>query len=472
MHAAEDRVFEFENFILAPKERLLLCGGEPVPLTAKAFDLLVALVRRSGHLISKDDLLRAVWPNTVVEEVNLTVNISALRKALGRGRNGKELIQTVPTRGYRFVASVRTRDAAVALELQHPSRGLRMQLPNQERRQLGQRVTENADAYRAYLQGRHDWNQRSEESLKRGIASFQRAVYIDPLFAAAYSGLADCYAALGYLSYIAPAEAFPAARRYATKALELDATLAEPHASLGLVKLYFDWDWLGADADFQRATALDPDYAPTHEWYSIYLLAAGRTAEAFREIQLARQRDPLSLSINSDLGFHHYYTGQYDEAVKQLKFVLEMNLNFPPAHLWLGRTFQELGKFDEAVAEFRQVEEVLRNWPVSIAARGFVAAAAGRTEEAWEILAELERLARRKFVTSYGIALVYAGLGQNDAAFTRLGKAFDERSHWLVWLRLDPRWNALRADPRFAQLVDRMRFPQSTQGIQRPPDPG
>jgi tetratricopeptide (TPR) repeat protein len=240
----------------------------------------------------------------------------------------------------------------------------------------------------------------------------------------------------------------------------LDATLAEPHASLGLVKLYFDWDWLGADAEFQRAIVLDPDYAPTREWYSIYLLVAGRATEAFREIQLARQRDPLSLPINSDIGFHHYYTGRYDEAVKQLKFVLEMNPNFPPAHLWLGRTFQELGEFDDALAEFRHVEETLREWPVSIAARGFVSAAAGRTDEAREILVELERLATRKFVTSYGIALVYVGLDQNDAALASLNRAFDERSHWLVWLRLDPRWNKLRADPRFNELVSRMRFPQ------------
>ena len=460
MRAAEDRVFEFGDFILAPKERLLLRGGEPVPLTAKAFDLLVTLVRRSGHLVSKDDLLRTVWPDAVVEEVNLTVNISTLRRALDHGRNGKEMIQTVPAHGYRFVVPVKTRDAAVALELQDPSRKLRMQVAANERRQVGPAITENADAYRAYLQGRHDWNQRSEEALKRGIASFQRAVDIDPKFAAAYSGLADTYAALGYLSYIAPAEAFPEARRHATKALELDATLAEPHASLGFVKLYFEWDWSGADAAFWRAITLDPDYAPTHEWYSIYLLAAGRPTEALREIQLARRRDPLSLPINSDLGFHHYYTGRYDEAVKQLKFVLEMNPNFPPAHLWLGRTFQELGRFDDALAEFRQVEAALGDWPVSIAARGFVAAAGGRTHEAREILAELERLGRRKFVTPYGIALVHAGLGHNDAALTYLNKAFDERSHWLVWLRLDPRWSKLRPDPRFAELMSRMRFPQ------------
>jgi DNA-binding winged helix-turn-helix (wHTH) protein/Flp pilus assembly protein TadD len=460
MPSSQDFVFEFGDFVLAPAERLLTWRGEPIALTPKAFDLLVTLVGRSGHLVSKDDLLRAVWPGTVVEEVNLTVNISALRKALSRGGNGNGAIQTVPTRGYRFLVPVKRRDFSVIPPLQDPRLETRNDRPHEQPRQPFRPVTENPDAYRAYLRGRYHWNERSEASLKRAIDSFQRAVSIDPRFAVAYSGLADCYAALGYLSYTAPVEAFPIARQHATEALELNATLAEPHASLGLVKLYFEWDWLGSDMEFRRAVALDPDYAPTHQWYSIYLLAAGRAEEASRAIQFACRRDPLSLPINADLGFHCYYTRRYDEAVKQLNFVLEMNRSFPPAHLWLGRTFQEQGRFDDALAEFRQVEEVLGDWPVAIAARGFVAAAAGRSDEAQTILAELERLGRRKFVTSYGIALVHAGLRQDDAAFAALDKAFDERSHWLVWLRLDPRWNSLRADPRFAELVRRVRFPQ------------
>jgi len=285
-------------------------------------------------------------------------------------------------------------------------------------------------------------------------------VDIDRRFAAAYSGLADCYAALGYLSFASPSEAFPAAGRNAEKALALDESLAEPHASLGFVKLYFDWDWSGAEVEFRRAIAVDPNYAATHQSDSVYLLAAGRPAEAFREIQLARQRDPLSVPINSDLGFHYYYTGQYDEALKQLKFVLQLDEDFPPAHLWLGRTYQELGRVDDAVAEFRRVETSLPEWPVSMAARGFVAGTACRPDEARETLAELERLGNRTYVTPYGVALVHAGLGSNDIAFRWLNRAFQERSHWLVWLRLDPRWNSLRPDARFAELVRRMWFPK------------
>jgi tetratricopeptide (TPR) repeat protein len=314
--------------------------------------------------------------------------------------------------------------------LQDLSRALRVPVSDEETRRLARNLTENPDAYRAYLQGRYEWSQRSEAALKRGIERFQHAVAIDPHFAAAYSGLADSYSVLGYLSYLSPVESFPEARRYANKALELDASLAEAHASLGFVKLYYEWDWPGAEAAFQRAITLDPNHAASHQWYSIYLLTAGRPAEALQEIQLAQQRDPLSLPVNTDLGFCYYYTGRYDEAVKQLNLVLGMNPNFPPALLWLGRTYQELGKFDEALAAFRRVEDRIDDWPVSIAARGFVAGVAGRPAQALEVLAELEKLSARRFVTSYGVALVYAGLGQNDAAFAWLNKAFDERSNW------------------------------------------
>lgn len=436
-----DLVFEFGDFTLSPKERLLLHAGEPVVLTAKAFDILVALVRRSGHLVSKDELLREVWPDTFVQEVNLTVNISALRKALRRGRTDNDLIRTVSAHGYRFVAPVIAREATVT-------------------HQIRRVTTENTDAYRAYLQGRHDWGRRSEEALKRAAEHFQYAISLDPEFAAAYSGLADCYATMGSLSHLAPTDAFPVARRYATRALELDPSLAEAHASLGFVELYFDWNWSAAETEFQRSIALDRDYPATYQWYGIYLMAAARPADALAQMQRARRRDPLSLPINTDIGFCHYYAGQYEEAAKQLQFVLELSSEFSPAHLWLGRTYQELGRYEDAIAAFRHVEDRLPDWPVPSAARGFVEAIAGRAAAARETLRELEILSERKFVTSYGLALVHAALGENDVAFAWLDQAFAERSHWLIWLRLDPRWKSLRPDPRFTECVGRIGYPE------------
>src|SRR4051812_13459437 len=328
MRPLPDQAFEFGEHILIPKERLLLCAGEPVLLTGKVFDLLVALVRRSGHLLTKDELFEEVWPNTVVQETNLTVNMSALRKALQRGSD-RNVIQTVPGRGYRFVAPVVThQDFTLASEAPFSKR---------QTRPPGRRQTENADAYRAYLQGRHEWGQRSEVALKRAIELFSQAIMFDPRFAAAHSGLADCHSILGYLSYLSPAESFPRAREHAVRAIGLDASLAEAHSSLGFVKFYFEWDWVAAESEFRHAIALDPLQAAPHHWYSIYLPAAGRAAEALGEIQFAQAREPLSLLVNTDLGFHFYYTGQYDEAVKQLKLVLKMSPDFPPAHLWLGR---------------------------------------------------------------------------------------------------------------------------------------
>jgi tetratricopeptide (TPR) repeat protein len=317
----------------------------------------------------------------------------------------------------------------------------------------------NPQARRAYLEGRYNWNRRSEEGLTAAIASFRRAVAEDPDFAPAYAGLADCYATLGYLSHRAPAESFPMARGYAEMALERDPTLAEPHASLAYVKFYFDWDWAAADAAFRTALARQPEWAAAHQWYSILLLAVGRPQAAFEEIMAACEREPMSLSINTDLGFHYYYTGQYAEAAKQLQSVLAMQSDFAPAQLWLGRAYQELGEHDAALAAFRAVEAAAPEWPVAVAARGFVEGVAGRTEEAAATLAQLHQLARRRFVTPYGVALVEAGLGHGEAALATLEAAFAERSHWLVWLRLDPRWRGLRTHPRFVQIVARMRFP-------------
>lgn len=273
-------VFQFDAFTLVPSERLLLDATEPVRLTARAFDLLLALVRRAGHLATKDELLAAVWSGMVVDEVNLSVNISLLRKALSRPGTATPFIQTVPKAGYRFVAPVARR---VTRRTSPSPRVPHAPAPHSSR---------SPDAQRAYFEGRYHLSRRSEAGLAQAISSFRRAASEDPGFAAAYSGLADCYATLGYLSYLSPADSFPAARGYAEMAIERDPSLAEPYTSVGYVKFYFDWDWAGAEAAFLQALDGDPDWASAHQWYSILLLAAGRPADALREITMAREQEP------------------------------------------------------------------------------------------------------------------------------------------------------------------------------------
>jgi TolB-like protein/DNA-binding winged helix-turn-helix (wHTH) protein/lipoprotein NlpI len=314
-------------------------------------------------------------------------------------------------------------------------------------------------AYEAYLKGRFAWNKRSEAGLQEGIEHFQQAMAAEPSYAAAYSGMADSYTTLGYLSYLAPKEAFPQARAAAMKALELDSTLAEPHASLAYVRFYYDWDWPGAEAEFKQAIALNPNYAAAHDWYSYYLTAMGRPEEALVEIRRAQEIDPLSLAISTDIGFQLYYKGNYDEAIPQLRKTLQTNPKFPLAHLWLGRAYQQKEMYEEAMAEYRQTDAVLPDWVVTLAAIGNLEGRAGQKREARDILARLNTLSQKKYVTPYGMALVYVGLGEKDQALNWLDKALEERAHWLVWIRLDPRWNSIRDEPRFKTIVKRLGFP-------------
>lgn len=343
--------------------------------------------------------------------------------------------------------------------MQDLAKAMRVTLTKAESGVLARAPTSHPGAYRAYLQGRFLWNQRSEEGLTKAIGHFHQAIELDAGFALAYAALADAHTTLGYLGHVPPVNAFPIARPYALKALELDPSLAQAHASLAYIKFYFDWDWEGARAEFRRALELNVDDPVSHQWYAVFLLAAGQPDDALREIRAAQRLDPLSLAINTDLGFHHYYNGRYDEAAAQLQAVLAMKSDFLLAHLWLARTYLALGRFDEAVRETSFAQGKAREWPVLVTARGFTYGMAGRSEEARAVLKEMEELSGRRFVTAYGMALVHAGLGSKDDAFRWLEKAFEERSHWLVWLRLDPRWGSLRDDPRFPAMVARMKYP-------------
>lgn len=432
-------IYEFGPFCLDTARMALSRGRDEVKLRPKSLETLLVLLRNSGRVVSKDELVQAVWPHVIVNDDALAQCVRDVRKAIDD--TSETYIRTLARRGYIFAHPVTTSAAGT------------------NGHSLEARITANGDAHRSYLLGRQLWSQRSEEGWRGAIQHFQSAIALDRDFAAAFAGIADCYVSMGKASYIPPAEAFPAAKWHAQRAVDLDPTLFEPMASLGFVNLYFEWDWPAADEQFRRAIALGPNYAVTREWYSVFLMATGRKTEGLQQIQLALRLDPLSAAINSTLAFHHYHSSQYEEAAKQFGIALKMSKDFPPARFWLGRTYQEMGRYEDAMSEFRWIAENQRRWPVAIASLGYLAAVVGRRNEALDALTELNRLAESKYVTSYCTALVQAGLGNRDAAFAGLMRAFEERSNWMVWLRHDPRWKVFRDDPRYAEFVARIGFP-------------
>lgn len=338
---------------------------------------------------------------------------------------------------------------------------VRVTLTPNERTRLATAGAVDPAAYETYLHGRSFWNQRNEASLHMAIEQFQKAIEIDSDYAPAYSGMADCYTTLGYLSYLDPLDAFPRARDAATKAIELDPGLAEAHASLAYYNLYHAWNWAAAESEFRKAIELNPNYATAHEWYSYYLSAMGRFDEAWKEINRAHELDPLSVVISTDIGFNYFYKRDYDGAITQLRGTLAVSPKFPLAHLWLGRAYQQKKMYGEAIDEFNKTDEALPGWVVTLAGTGNAYGEWGHPAEAKQVLVRLDQMSRTKYVTPYGVALVYAGLGDKDQAFVWLNRAYQGRNHWLVWLNRDPRWDRIRSDPRFADLKRRVGLTES-----------
>jgi adenylate cyclase len=328
-----------------------------------------------------------------------------------------------------------------------------------DNRPVSRRKTSNPEAYELYLKGRASWNLGTPPELEKAIDFFQQAIALDSLFARAYSGMADCYNTLGYGSFIAPKEAFPKAKDAAIRAIQLDSTLAEPHASLGFYRFYFDWDWAVAEEEFRTAISLNQNYEIGYKWYGYYLTAMQRYDEATIILKKAIELDPLSVPISTDMGFSLYYRGDYDSAISKLKATLQMNSRYTLAHIWLGRSYQAKKMYTPAIAEYKSALEITPGWGVGLAHIGNVYGVSGDKVNAKNTLDTLISLSAKKFITSYGLALVYAGLDEKEQAFLWLDKAYEERSNWLVWLKSDPRWASLREDKRFAQLVSNVGLP-------------
>ena len=659
MSGSESHLYEFGPFRLDLEERYLARNGCFVPLTPKAFELLVALVLKSGGVVGKDDLMKELWPDSFVEEGNLTQHVFALRRALGEHHRNPQFIETVARRGYRFKAEVnrvrkmvptemslsttrtqivaeglgvvetagncvsvvplgsgrlagrawhqtgrelalrlkrhklrwvvgvvssvtlatilvttfmrphvsgageaidsiavlpfvntngdpnieylsdgltestinnlsqiaglrvvprsaafrykgnRIDPQAVARELgvravltgevskredtliirtelidaahdahlwseqynrnlsdllvmqddisREISVKLRLRLTGEGQERLIKRHTESAAAYQLYLKGRYFWNKRNEEGVRKGIEYLQQAIDTDPLYALAYSGLADCYIVLGApLNAVPPKEAFSKANAAALKALEIDETLAEAHATLGVVKQRFDWDPEGAAEEFRRAIELNPSYATAHQWYSINFEIMGQPDAALVEAQRAYELDPLSIIINARVGHTYYFGRRYDQAIEQYKKTLELDPNFAIAHSRLGWAYLQKGLQRDAVEEFLRGNSLAGESPEAVAELKQAFLRSGM-QGYWRRSLELEQQkANHRYVSAYDIAVLYARLGEKEQALSWLDKAYEERSSSLVYLKVEPSFDSLRQDPRLVDLLRRI----------------
>jgi DNA-binding winged helix-turn-helix (wHTH) protein/Flp pilus assembly protein TadD len=502
-------IYVFGQFMLDPAEHRLIHDGTPVPLTEKAFQVLLVLARNSGHLIEKSELVAAVWGDTFIEEGNLTVTISMLRKVLGDDRSEKRFIETVSKQGYRFLPAVSriagpapqpeaaaldriaatattavgtgwlsgAKRAAFAISAlvvlsaiflpQGRVNAFRhtgvLALPvsgaaasSEAKLQQPVEAIRDPKAYRLYTEGRFFWNKRTENGFRHSIECFQQAILKDPTYAAAYAGLADSYTLLASYGVEPPAEAYPNARAAATRALQLNNKLAEAHTSLGLIALYYEWDWQHADREFKRAIELDPALSGAHAWDSLYYAVMGQTPQALQQALDAEQLDPLSLAVNMDLGSAYYWNRQYDKAVGAYKRAIALDPYFARAHSRLGIVLAAEKDYAGAVREFEETSRLSGPDPYIDGLRGYAEAMGGNPKVARKLLADLKQRPHTQYVPAFSLALLYLGIGDRNQAMNWLERSYQDRSTYMIFAKVDPLLDPLRSDQRFDSLLRQM----------------
>lgn len=642
--------YRFDKFELDPVRRVLLKGGKAIALKPKIFETLLVLVRNSGRVMDKNELMQQVWPDTVVEEVNLAHNVSILRKTLGQQSDETRFIITVPGKGYGFVAAVtqsqRSAPTAASLseydfmrtgvvdEEEAPEQGgtesalpakrksrktarllvsrpfalaatlvalaitialtlfvyrsrkrdaqplsqirsiavlpfkpliaesrdealelgmadtlihnlsnirsitvrplsavrkytsleqdavaagreqkvdavldgniqrsgekirvtvrlvrvidgreiwtehfdeqftdifsvqdsvsskvsgvLSLTLTGEEKELLTKRQTADVEAYQLYLMGRYHLNRLTDESLRKALDYFRRAIDKDSSYALAYTGLADAYISLADFDALPPKETFPKAKQAAEQALKLDENLAEAHVSLANVRFLYEWDWTGPEDEYKRAIAISPGYSEAHQMYGYYLSGRGRFDEALREMRRAQELDPVSLAKITGVGEVLHMARRDDEAIEAFRKVLEMDPNFGFGHWALGRAYAEKGMYEQAIASFQKAIPLSGDSPDEPAELGRAYARSGRQTEARKIVNDLKEQSKRRYIAPSVVASVYAALDEKDQAFVWLDKAYEAHDFILVLLKVEPMFDNLRPDPRFAVLLKRV----------------
>jgi DNA-binding winged helix-turn-helix (wHTH) protein len=416
-----------------------------VKLQRKPFQILEFLLQRPGQLVMRNDLAQLLWPGMHVSfDRSLNTAVNALRRALGDTSRNARYIETRTGLGYRFMASVEEVCGAGSA---------RAEAGIQLVRSLAAGGGVGIDVPQDCLKGRYFCHKLTEEDLHKGVAHFNAVLAQDPDCAFAYAGLADAYCLSALLNMAPPGEIYPRAKEMALSALRARQDLGDAHASLASVKRLFEWDWAGAEAEYLTALVLSSNAATIHQQYGAHLAATGKAEEALRELRWSEEIDPLSPMVNVGVAWGLYVARDFQGASEQCWKVLAMEPKFGAAQYTLGLAYAQMGLTEDAIVELQNARTCVGDQPAVLAALAHVYACAGESSEAAGILGDLENLSQRRYVSPYWLGSVYAGLGDHARALELLGRAYNERDVWLTWLGVEPRFDRLRTEPRFQELL-------------------
>lgn len=425
--------FAFEEFELDWPARELRKRGKRLRIPQQPLHALVLLVSAGGRVVTRDELRRALWRDATFVDFDRAINkaINQLRGLLGDNVKRARFIQTVPRCGYRFVAPVA--------------------------RASSQR-TQNPQVSEALVKARHFWNKRTGEAVVRSVEYFRQAIEQDPTCVEAWAGLAQSRATLGVLGLQPPHEAFRSARAAAERALALNDKLADAHITLGEVFRFFEWDWAAAEASYRRALALAPDHAFGHQVYAMLLSVLARHEEAVAEIELARQCDPVSVSVNATISYVWFEARKPERAVAAALKALELDSNAPLSHMLLGRAYVLLGELRKAIASLTTAARLSRAGPIIRANLGYAYGRAGFPDKARRILEELTHRPSAAYVSPVDVALILIGVGETDAALTALEDGFRTRAARMLAVG-GPFFDELSGEARYRRLLADLRLP-------------